>query len=171
MENQQIFFKKEGDKRYKAHSPLNGWEDSIIPNNAFSLIDIDTNKLKEDCVTKIFDTEELCNKFNDVELITKEEIRKGLEPHAIDKVETDFLGRQVYKNVIIAEDLDMLVDLMFDVLSGKSEKKNKIKYMDESEYKGFIASGMFYELYPEATGNYVEDMELSKGNKFKIETN
>ena len=47
--------------------------------------------------------------------------------------------------------------------------KNKIKDLTIGEYLSLVNSGLFYELYPEATGNYEEDVKLSKEGKFKIE--
>ena len=47
--------------------------------------------------------------------------------------------------------------------------KNKIKDFTEEEYLTLLNSGMFWELYPEATGIYEKDVELSKQGKFNIE--
>jgi hypothetical protein len=47
--------------------------------------------------------------------------------------------------------------------------KNKIKYFTVKEYKSLKKTGIFWELYPEATGNYIEDVILSINNKFSIE--
>ena len=49
------------------------------------------------------------------------------------------------------------------------EIKNKIKLMTIQEYILLKETGMFWELYPEATGNYQKDRELSEIGKFKIE--
>ena len=49
------------------------------------------------------------------------------------------------------------------------EIKNKIKLMTIQEYILLKETGMFWELYPEATGNYQKDRELSEKGKFKIE--
>jgi len=45
----------------------------------------------------------------------------------------------------------------------------KIKSMSEDEYLMLKATGMFWVLYPEATGCYNADKKLSQQNKFKIE--
>lgn len=47
--------------------------------------------------------------------------------------------------------------------------KNKIKNLTQGEYLLLLNSGLFYELYPEATGDYELDVKLSKESKFKIE--
>lgn len=47
--------------------------------------------------------------------------------------------------------------------------KNKIKNFTIEEYNYLLGSGMFWELYPEATGNYEEDKKLSEEGKFSIE--
>ena len=47
--------------------------------------------------------------------------------------------------------------------------KNKIKDLTMGEYCLLLNSGLFFELYPEATGIYEEDVKLSKEGKFKIE--
>lgn len=41
--------------------------------------------------------------------------------------------------------------------------------MDLSEYSKLVDSGMFWELYPEATGEYLTDKGLSAQSKFAIE--
>ncbi len=48
-------------------------------------------------------------------------------------------------------------------------KKIKIYQMTNKEYISLLATGMFKELYPEATGNYESDIKLSHKGKFKIE--
>ena len=45
----------------------------------------------------------------------------------------------------------------------------KIKDLTIGEYLLLLNSGLFYELYPEATGEYELDVKLSKEGKFKIE--
>lgn len=47
--------------------------------------------------------------------------------------------------------------------------KNKIKDLTEDEYLMLLNSGMFWELYQEAVGDYKKDKELSEQNKFSIE--
>jgi len=47
--------------------------------------------------------------------------------------------------------------------------KNKIKDLSKEEYLLLVNSGMFWELYPEATGIYEEDIKSSQNNKFNIE--
>ena len=47
--------------------------------------------------------------------------------------------------------------------------KNKIKDLTIGEYYLLLNSGLFFELYPEATGIYEEDVKLSKKGRFKIE--
>lgn len=47
--------------------------------------------------------------------------------------------------------------------------KNKLKDFTKEEYLKLLNSGMFWELYPEASGFYEKDVFLSKQNKFKIE--
>ena len=47
--------------------------------------------------------------------------------------------------------------------------KNKIKDLTLGEYLLLVNSGLFFELYPEATGSYDEDIKLSKEGKFKTE--
>lgn len=46
---------------------------------------------------------------------------------------------------------------------------NKLSTFTKEEYNTLLNSGMFWELYPEATGIYYKDVELSLNNKFKIE--
>lgn len=46
---------------------------------------------------------------------------------------------------------------------------NKIYMMDIIEYTKLKESGIFWELYPEAKGDYHEDQKLSIQGKFKIE--
>lgn len=41
--------------------------------------------------------------------------------------------------------------------------------MTIQEYTLLKETGMFWELYPEATGDYQKDRELSAQGKFKIE--
>jgi len=45
----------------------------------------------------------------------------------------------------------------------------KLHKFTRSEYELLKASGMFWELYPEATGTFKVDKQLSKEGKFKIE--
>ena len=47
----------------------------------------------------------------------------------------------------------------------------KIYQLTSDEYIQLLASGMYYELYPEGTGNYESDCKLSHDGKFKIEEN
>ena len=46
---------------------------------------------------------------------------------------------------------------------------NKLHKLSKREYTKLLNSGMFWELYPEATGIYEKDVQLSLNNKFKIE--
>ena len=45
----------------------------------------------------------------------------------------------------------------------------KLHTFTKEEYTKLLNSGMFWELYPEATGIYEKDIQLSLDNKFKIE--
>lgn len=45
----------------------------------------------------------------------------------------------------------------------------KIKLMTIQEYTLLLESGMFWEWYPEATGDYNKDRALSAQGKFKFE--
>jgi hypothetical protein len=45
----------------------------------------------------------------------------------------------------------------------------KIKDLSLYEYDLLMSTGMFWELYPEATGRFKEDVQMSIDNKFKIE--
>lgn len=47
--------------------------------------------------------------------------------------------------------------------------KNRICLMDLSEYSKLMDSGMFWELYPEATGEYLTDKAMSAQGKFRVE--
>lgn len=48
-------------------------------------------------------------------------------------------------------------------------KFKKISSLTMPEYVELKYSGMFWEWYPEATGNYNEDKVLSNEGKFEIE--
>ena len=47
--------------------------------------------------------------------------------------------------------------------------KNKLKDYTKEEYLLLLNSGMFWELYPEATGIYEADKDMSNNNCFNIE--
>lgn len=47
--------------------------------------------------------------------------------------------------------------------------KNKLKDFTEEEYLKLLNSGMFWEWYPEATGIYEIDKDMSNNNCFSIE--
>jgi hypothetical protein len=47
--------------------------------------------------------------------------------------------------------------------------KNKLKYFTINDYNSLIESGMFWELYPEATGYFDDDVQMSINGEFKIE--
>lgn len=47
--------------------------------------------------------------------------------------------------------------------------KNKIKDFTLKQYNNLLHSGIFWELYPEATGIYREDILKSAKGEFKIE--
>jgi hypothetical protein len=47
---------------------------------------------------------------------------------------------------------------------------NKLCFFTKEQYELLLHSGMFWELYPEATGDYEKDKELSRNNEFEIES-
>ncbi len=58
-------------------------------------------------------------------------------------------------------------DQDFELLMNKPVKK--LHQMSIDEYIKLIKGGYFWELYPEATGKYSVDIEMSRNKQFKIE--
>jgi hypothetical protein len=61
----------------------------------------------------------------------------------------------------------MAEDQDFELLANKP--KSKLFQMSIDDYLKLITGGYFWELYPEATGKYKQDVELSRNKQFKIE--
>lgn len=47
----------------------------------------------------------------------------------------------------------------------------KLHGLSQEDYTKLKLSGMFWELFPEATGNYITDMELAKADFEKVNKN
>lgn len=118
--NEQIYLKK--GRNYVPYTPTNGWDDDKVFNNGegIYLINVNPNLTMEQCVLKLYDLDELKNKYNNKIIVTKEELKPIIQSYVIDgySEKTIFGNGKYYNSVVLEEQVDDIVDVCYNILNG-----------------------------------------------------
>jgi len=121
---EQIY--KKVNKKYIPITPIDGWDDdNVFKETGVYLVDVDVSKTMEECVLKLYNTTDLEREYDGVQLVTKEELQEIIQTFINDRIGEKTVFGYKCETIILPENLEYIVDKLFDLVNYKIINKNE----------------------------------------------